>query len=781
MFLSQKLKYHVYLENIQIDFSNITISEHYGQVPHAIVSIVPIENIFNILPKTLCTITCEMPVRDNNGNIVIENSMQVYDEMVIFFGELIGHGLLRTAANAQIQLTFQGFTGNWDTSSITPTDTNIQTNANSVILGINAFDANTPTKGAFFYNTLLTPLISFVDLLRKKDDKNKTAEKVVQNIGLDVGRDRARTRLRSYRKLLLTQKSEVYNKAANSSEFGYPMETPPIPLKDALQKTIKHLLLNYGVFTHTMTKSLSLDTMINYVGSVIYEKLIKSNATAQFIQTGISERIGNTTPISHVLKEILPYINYTYTEFAAPIVCPDSSNIAEDTVSKILIHPDLSFLAPIANNVFFDDDIITAQFSRDFNSEPTRVVRVSNPIATVGGNDGKLPLFQLLLATVVPANIVVGTAIDQLSKITAANIKSYAAKANDQKIDVTEISDNAATETRISATSSLKNSKAIDIAQQQRYKEMQKAENGISAEAAAEDIKILKITNEEMMRGVVPQVIGDNNGVEMAFILAKNESAHTPDASLMEIFAKAQKAEDTGIPFMDGLKLAGSGNQTDLNIYSANLALLHYRELRRQGRSLSLSVVYSPFRVCGASSLIFIKNVGSIIGVLKQIETSISASGEVSQQLSFSHTSVLNVLNSVGTYADALDTFTDNLPPFEDEFTIGKVGERIYSYINGRRYDSSVNDFVQKVADSIITTTKDQADWLQKTYYNNKNLVDLETFLYKLTWRRLATKGDLMAVITNGVRKANTFVDNTTGPMPFVAERQDVINEIFSI
>ena len=792
MFLSQKLNYKVYLEGKQVDFSTITVSETAGQVPHAVVSVIPVEHIFNILPKTICVITCMMPVRTRDGSIVLENGAIAYDELVIFFGELVGHGLVRTVTSAQIQLTFQGFTGNWDTTSITPADANIQTNAGSVILGLNAADANTAnadskTNGSFFYNTLLTPLTSFVDLLRQADDKDKTAEKVVQNISLDKSRPEARARLNAHKNTLLTQRSQSYNNAVNENETGVAI-AGVTNLKDALQKTIKHLLLNYGVFTHTMTKSISLDTMINYVGSAIYEKLIKSNAAAQYIQTGVSERTGDATPVSHVLKEILPYINYVYTEFAAPIVCPDSSNKTENTVSKILVHPDLSFLAPISNNVFFDDDIIAAQFNRDFNSEPTRVIRIGNQIATVGGADGKLPLFQLILATVIPANIVVGTAIEQLSKTTTANIDNAISKASGDKVDITKISDDAVTDTQTTAKTALQNSTKSDMQQQQRYRAMQKAENGMSAGDAAEDIKILKITNEEMIRGVVPQVIGDINGIEMAFILAKNETTNkgatdvpTEKQSLLDTYAKAQKAEEAAIPVKDGLKLA-SDSQTDLNIYSAGLALIRYRNLRRQNRSLSLNVVYSPFRICGASSLIFIKDVGPIVGVLKQIETNISANGDVSQQLSFSHVSILNVLNSVGTYADALDNFSDTLPAFEQEFTLDKVGQRIYSFINGRRYDSSVNDFVTKMVGKPTTypTTKDQANYLQTTYYKNKNLVDVEKFLYKLTWRRLATKGELMAVITNKARTANTFISNEDGPHPFVKERQDVINELFS-
>lgn len=802
MFLSQKLNYKVYLEGRQTDFSAINISEAMGQTPRAIVSILPVKDIFNILPKTICIITCEVPVRSKGGSIIVEKDVIAYDELVIFFGELVGYGLVRTAASAQIQLTFQGFTGNWDTFTITPVDTNIQTNAGSVILGINTADANTP-NGSFFYNTLLTPLTSFVDLLHVKKDTDSTdavaenAKKVVQNIAIDTSREASRARLNIHVNSVLKDRANAFGKGMLEDDIGIPIEGIT-SLKDALQQTIKHLLLNYGVFIHTMTKSLSLDTMINYVGSWKYKLLVQSSAASQYIQTGLSERVGDSTPISGVLKEILPYINYTYTEFAAPIVCPDSSNKLEDTVSKILIHPDLSFLAPISNNVFFDDDIIAAQSNRDLNIEPTRVIRVGNQIATVGGTNGNLPLFQLLLATVAPNNIIVGTAVEALSKTTQEEVAVATNKVESDKIDVTKVADDAVATVQKSVKINLQNSPNADMKQQQRYREMQRAENGMSAGDAAEDIKILKITDEEMIRGVIPHVAKDVNGIETAFILSKNEHTTklvetdtTNNISYLQKIAKAINASDAAIPLTDGLALAGS-HQTDLNKYSARLALIKYRELRRQNRSLSMNVVYSPFRVCGANSLIFIKDIGPVVGLLRQIETNVSANGDISQQLSFSHIAILNVLKSVGTYADALDNYSDDLPDFEDEFRLEKVGQNVYCFINGRRYDSSINDFVRKMAGnssgtpSTFPTTKEQADYLQKKYYANANLVDIEKFLYKLTWRRLATKGELMAVITKNVRSASTFISDgnsitdTTGPHPFVKERQDVINEIFS-
>ena len=415
MFLSQKLKYHVYLENIEVDFSNISISESKGQVPRAVVSILPIENIFNILPKTLCTITCEMPVRDQNGVVITEQSTVAYDELVVFFGELSSYGMSRGPTNVEIQLTFFGFLENWDAMSITPVDSSIQTCANSVILGINPADSNNTQRGSFFYSTILTPVLSFVQLLQ--DDTNKEANKVVSNVGLNVGRDKSRQRLIDYRTALVSHRSALYTKSKNMGDLGTALTQSGNSLKTALQKVVKHLLLNYGVFMHSMTKSLMLDTMINYIGSEEYAKLIKPNSAVQFISTGLKETSGNATPISEVLKNILPYINYTYTEFAAPIISSDSTTPIKNIVSKILVHPDMSFFAPIANNVFFDDDIVTAQFGRNFNIEPTRLIRLSNQITTTSA-DGKQPLFGLLLATIVPANIVVGTVVGELGKLT---------------------------------------------------------------------------------------------------------------------------------------------------------------------------------------------------------------------------------------------------------------------------------------------------------------------------------------------------------------------------
>ena len=343
-----------------------------------------------------------------------------------------------------------------------------------------------------------------------------------------------------------------------------------------------------------------------------------------------------------------------------------------------------------------------------------------------------------------------------------------------------EKSGTLATDAIKEVSAQLKNSKEPDMAQQQRYSKMLLAENGVALQAE-EDVKILKITPEEMIRGVIPRVVLDTNGIEYAFIMSLVDNKSTSSSNtFVQKLVGATTEGDASIGPMDALKILNS-KDTLINMYTARHALLRYRANRRQARSFSLNVVYSPYRVCGASSLVFIKDVGPVVGVLQQINTNISANGEVAQQLAFSHISILNVINSVGTYADALDNYTDTLPDFEQEFTIDKVGYNVYTYLNGRRHDSSVNDFVKNLdPTNTYKTTVDQANMLKDYYYSQKNLVEVENFLHKLTWKRLATMGELMAFMTSDVRSASEFIDNNNGPKPFVKERQNTIKELFS-
>ena len=753
MYLSQQLKYHVYLENIEIDFSNITINEANEQTPTATISIVPVNNIFNILPKTICVITCDMASRDSSG-MIIQNK---WDELVIFFGELCKYGMSRTPTSVEIQLTFVGFTNDWNSTTVTPADIGIDTITESVLLGFNpAVPDGTGINGGFFYSNFPAPVIEFSNLLSTGIIGDGLS--VAKNIGVDTGRNIARNSLNSNASIPATTADK---------QTG---------LKTALQITVKHFLLNYGIFLHSLTKSLSFDTMINYIGSNEFQELIKTNSTMQYIANGMKASSGSGV-ISQVLKGLFQYFNYTYTEFAAPIICPDSSKPNEMILSKVLVHPDMSFFAPISNNVFFDDDIVTMNFGRDLDAEPTRGIYMSNMLTLGGGTDNKQNIFPMLLATIVPGNIVLGTVVKELNSISPDTIT----KANNNTNDTNKAMQDIVNTSLAKSTDSHINDD--DKLQYETYSKMVRQENTHLSgweSIADKTIKILKLSPEEIIRGIVPEIIQDTNGMETAFILDTSKSVE-----VKKLLNYYQDNSDTGagnIKSEDAIRLLRGANGP-MQLYAAKFSIIKFREARRRNRVINMTTTYSPFRVCGANSLIFIKDVGPMVGVLQQINTNISANGEATQHLSFSHASILNTISAVSNYATALDAFDDVVLDYEREFDIEAVGEALYAFLSGRE-NSSVNDFYENEINTNPATrgktTASQAKEILDKYGNMSNLTQLAAFIYRLTYRRLATKTELLNVITQKTRAAATFIGTADGPHPFVTERQTTIKNIFN-
>ncbi|MFA6295427.1 MAG: hypothetical protein WC666_03310 [Candidatus Paceibacterota bacterium] len=817
MLTSKTAKAHLYLEGIEVDFSSLAITETVGAPPTAIVSLPPVLHIYNVLPKTNCIITVDVEMRDpKTGDTIYDiDGKKQFEEVVQFWGELRGYGLNRTAASAEVELTFNGFTDNWTTSPIVPVDSTIPTLMQSQIVGINYYQ---PKSGegtktvseayksfGIYYKGFPTLLLSFADLL-----KNESAgvSPYLRGIKLNFKRDVTRTHLKNYTEAVSNKKNEAFKKVVSirSNVSG----TSPKELQIALQYMAKHFLLNYGEFCDSLTRSLALDTMINYIGSKVVKSFFGNSATINYLRNGL-KNMGGSMSIHEVLNNILPYMRYGYQEFAAPIVVPDSTVSTGLTLSKIIFAPRPELFAPISNNTIFDDNIITASYARDLSKEPTRLIKLASPILTQ--NQENQTMLQMTLATVVPHHLVMGKQLgkqaefalshkDALSKIATLRgdvndadlekkLKDNAraavedAKKHSMDVDATD-ADKKAVEDSIKLEDDIKKMFITDPSGKSEFAEIKKQ---------LSDLKMFGITNEERLRGVIPEVHNDESGIEYAFLLdalnKKQPKGTKPYDTYSDYVADdaSTKYVDTGVAAMEELNPAGNiiSREDALSRYYLQLSDFTYREHRRRARVLNLTTDYSPYRICGYTGTIFIKDIGIMVGVLSTIVTRISANGEASQYLVFSHIANLNTENALATPDDYLDNFTDSLPNYLSEFTIDKVGKNLYSYVTGKE-TSSLEDF------GIAYSIKNNTDFpkgtvgtvqaLQSKYYSISQIDELEKFLYTLTWRNLATMGQLMAVLRNDKtgftpRAASKSVGWDESPRPFVTERQKAVLTIF--
>jgi hypothetical protein len=805
MYTAKKLTYHLYLENVEVDFSSIQIIEQVDAPPQAIVGIIPVTGIYNVLPKTIAVITCEIEKRDPKTGAAIYDEQRgertkVYEELVIFVGELNGYGLNRAPDSAQVQLSFNGFTQNWETSPVIPVHASIPTMAESLLLGVNYFqDSVVDETGVgsraqfkshgFLYSQFPSVLLSLAELLPRYDSVTKTIiepkiPEFLTTIDVTYDRKEMRTALSEYIDKEINARSQAY-KDAKSVE-----KTVTANRIRSLQKPftyfLKHFLLNYGMFLQSLTKSLLLDAMVSYIGSAKAEQTVATLGTITHLKEGLKNS-SNSTTVMEVLNRVFPALRYNLIEYPAPIKTRDSLGDTL-TLAKILIKPRSELFAPLANNVIFDDNIVTAQYSRNLLQEPTRLMSLTTPTLTTDSKN--LPLLQYAMATVVPHNILMKDALRTMAINTKKDIKDYETKAEKasgmQGIDISGDLE--------AQLNNLDLEKALKTDEDKQYFQLLKTladdrESKKDAKLGKPGPTVFGMTSEEFLRGVVMQIKPDENHLEQAYLLSlinKKVEAVDPTKAPFDDLASWQNDKTynttvaTTVEVNDGLN--SEDVQKTVVSYYAELSHYHYLESRRRPRSLSLLTDYSPYRVCGFAGLVILKDIGPVVGFLRGITTSINASGEAQQSLMFSHVSIINTLRALDTNVDFHDQYQDMLPSYLSEFRIAEVGKNLYNYVSGRS-NASVFDYCKETK-ADVKNTRDCAEMLKQKYETTTTLEHREQFLHALIWRNMATLGEYMATIKHpthefkprGVREVITY---STNPRPFVDIRQQAVIEIF--
>jgi hypothetical protein len=782
MYTAKRIKCHVYLENVEIDFQSVSIFEQRGAPPKATINVPPVKDIFNLLPKTIGIVTADLERRNTDGKLVLtSDGKTIYDETVIFFGEFAGTGMSRSAGGAEVQLIFDGFLGNWETNPIVPVDASLPSASQAVILGINYLSQSRPTGLGMLYNRFPTMLLSFVNFFDKTDESSAIKATFMSAFPPSGGRDTPKKHLKSF------WKDAIPATPKHGSRVG-------AELQNALAVTTRNFLLNYGMFLHSQVKSLLLDGMINYVGSDMTQGLASNIATIMYLKEKARNLVTEgSMSITSALNSIVNNLNYTYQEFAAPIITVDSMKVSDLCSSKILFQPIATMMSPIVNNVLFDDDIISMNTSRLWANEPTRVIYMGDPLMT--SNDQGQSIAPMLLATIAPSNVVVGKAIGEISTLSKDQLKIIS--------DETRKSETAERSLAKALTTLNKNAAAKPAVQAEitKYTDLITRSQGAIADQQkimnTRALPFLKLSPEELIRGVVPVTVHDTAGLEEAFLLTvlnkklpkEEPTSEQAKAALVKASIPVDSSADVFSAMGYGANGAGNDQTQALMSYYVQLANLDYREKRRASRGMTVQTVFSPYRICGVASLIMLKDIGPVVGVLNSNQVTITAQGETSQYLSFSHISILRLVNAIGGYADALDNFTDDLPPYLKEFSVDKVGEGLYVYMNGRSnsslYDFCLNTQVLSTAPTDMNkATLVCAEQLEKVYQAMQDHNNIDSFIHQLTYRRFILFRELMAVLSESSAKltprpATMLVSEETGPRPFIKERQDVVLQIF--
>lgn len=186
---------------------------------------------------------------------------------------------------------------------------------------------------------------------------------------------------------------------------------------------------------------------------------------------------------------------------------------------------------------------------------------------------------------------------------------------------------------------------------------------------------------KEQYLGIVPG-FSQLNGIEQAFAnsnrLRKNEeNDDTPQSEINEVREFDDNAE----------KIISEAGVTN---HIKKIAIKQYWDNIYKTRTFNISTVYNPNRMVGFSGIFIDKNVGSVVGTIKSINTVISAKGGATSSIVFISPRIVWDFNESGDGLDSADVNPSIQVWFDEKrFGFDNIGKNVYSEIIGS--DSSVD------------------------------------------------------------------------------------------
>jgi hypothetical protein len=782
------IKAHVYLEGYEVNFLNLNIVEAEGSAPMAEITVAAYPGILNLLPKTVCIVTAELPLRDDSGNYLFStvdgNSVLTYAEYVIFYGQFNGFNYNRTGFQSAMTLAFSGFTAEWDKNPIVPVAASIPTLLQSVFLGVSSVGNGQQNKYGIFYEGYPSVLLSYTEILNGNfggmtpwiNNVNSAKQKMADNLNtMLTDREYYSYRLNSESNgdIFSALVSHIKNAMAAATPIQ-KADSAKVSLADSLKYLFENLYHESTQYLFILSRATNTNIMTQYINSEVLRELVLEESTVDFFKSGM-QGLKGTQPISAVLQLILPNMFYDYIEFAAPVLIPMPEDRSKMTLNKIMVKPKSAMFSPIVNNIIFDDDLVQANITRMFDNEPTRLINMTKPLPTADSS-GNL-VVNSLMATIAPQGILATDVLTSLQESSTADKLKYdkALRNNASPEDLQKFIES------LTGTQDSEYSPTL-------------ASGKLPTAAQIKNKQILGYTYEEVLRGIIPTMYTDPYNSEYSFILNELKKQNKKIQSASDINTDALIGSlDIVYNIFHSVTTSGDAFVR----YSSNLANFLYHEARRKPRTAQLNVDFSPFRVVGFPALICIKETGPFVANLAQNQISISPNGAAQQVLTFTHVSQLNVdesyvQNNLETLADAyqdISTVKNTDLNYFSEFEPKSVGKNLYIFANGVN-PASLYDFCEFTPGLAPTSntriTAQCANNLMKAYEEKTDEIDAEKFVYKLTHKRLTTMPQLMSALANDEVgfNAQALVDrinitDSSAPRPFLDVRQQAVQKIF--
>ena len=725
VYYGQRIKCHVYLEGVEVDFNTISITESAEMPPTATIKIPAKENIINLLPKTVGVITYEDI--DDSGNIV---------EYIIYYGELTGYGMQRMPDSREVLLTFTSLTNNWNSSYIVPIDITIPTAATMMLLGINyyAAGADNPNSSMIFFKDNVSPLMQLSQKVQHYGSWGKAMNAVITQMNQTVGTYLSHVN----RALRITDTMTVIDSNIMSSIINTTS------------------LINYlRGLTRQLDSHLTITQGIQQILPYFAYDFCELAAPTYFADSSL--------PVKKIF--IKPK-----TQLLSPIMC---NIMFDDDVASLQYARDIN-MEPTRlvsmSNPFYTQGTETQNLHVLIATVAPQGVVVGNSLNYYQNNHKKIA------AEVAQAGAM---------ELGVTSINNDIAKRDQflAQVSQKDTTESTKLENFNLRAVQIKRTQDRDAAELALTTEMADTEEKINAVHP----NILTLTNEEKIRGVNLDYHQDTTGIEQAYLIgAYGNPDIVTDAQYLEAIAAdpvKRKAQGDALYAMfvrNNVQTTESGITADtahassaINDYHVKMAQLYLKENKRQNRSITITGSYSPYRVCGFPSLILTTDFDPLIGYLQQTQTTISSDGQSSQICQLSHVAVVGVS---GINASFLDNYTIDLPSWLSDFSFENVGTNLYSVVMNSDA-SSISDYCVK------HTIEDCIAQLKKEYAAHSALADRADYVKDITQRPLVTLDAMKTFLlcdTNGFLKEQPLSRwNSAAPVPFMIERRQAVEAAF--
>jgi hypothetical protein len=348
-----EIKLKLYLEGVLMPLSSITINESIGAAPTAIITMPASTKLGKLHPKTLAHVFYKKKFPWETGE-------EKY--YLIFEGELNSLGWSQRNNGNSISLNFVGLTSNWKRTYKTIVDFSLDTFQTGKFLLV----SDSPNSKLKYSPTNVPDKVKAEDVADKKQSN------------LLLGTVPGST--------IISRLEQTINKFFNSNS--------KTPVKDTIESFLNDLADSNPYYFRIQDVYNILDRLAVLENSEMKNNL-KGAALSEIFRQAI-QNLPSSADGSLLIKTILDRMEYFYAEPSAPTLGADGKP------KSIIFSPETLSMIPLRCNTFFPSEISTANFSQNFDGEPTRYVVSTPPLSVANTSIGSA--FSLRSKFIVPRN-----------------------------------------------------------------------------------------------------------------------------------------------------------------------------------------------------------------------------------------------------------------------------------------------------------------------------------------------------------------------------------------